>query len=96
MNRVALLLTLTFGFVSATEARHVDIVPYYEVDAVGHRTLSVGAFDLAGDFDGTQSIERNAMLFYGEAVPAAVVGNRVNGDPGWNRPFDFHSPLEGE
>ena len=29
-------------------------------------------------------------------TPSSLPGQRVNADPGWNRPFDFNDPFEGE
>lgn len=97
MNKVVYHLVLSLSL-SATvaSARHVDIVPYYELDGAGNRTLSVGSYDLASSNDGSQSIERNVILFTGGAgvTPFSLPGQRVNADPGWSRPVDFNSPLE--
>lgn len=96
MRLLCLIAAVAALQIQQCDARHVDIVPYYELDALGNRTLSVGSYDLASYNDGSQSIERNVLLFYGGAgiTPASLPGQRLNGDPGWNRPVDFNNPLE--
>lgn len=96
MRTLCLFVAVAALQVQRVDARHVDIVPYYEVDALGNRTLSVGSYDLASYNDGSQSIERNVLLFHGGAgvTPASLPGQRLNGDPGWNRPVNFNDPLE--
>ena len=95
LSLFAVIAALQF---SDAAARHVDIVPYYEIDAIGHRTFSVGSYDLTGPSDGSQSIQRNVVVFHGGAgvTPSSAPGSVVNGNPGWNRPFDFHGIFEGE
>jgi hypothetical protein len=93
----AVIAALQFNQVQA-QLRHVDVVPYYGLDAAGNRTLSVGSYNLSNPNDGSEPVHRNVLLFYGAGVisPVTPPGSLVNGDPGWNRPPDFNSIFEGD
>lgn len=98
MKKSCLLAVIAILQFHYADAQHVDTVPYYELDNSGNRTLSAGSFDLLGPIDGSQSIKRNVLLFTGGAgiTSSTPPGSVVNANPGWNRPFDFNSPWEGE
>src|SRR5690349_4635828 len=52
MKKLTLIASaLAFLDASTSQARHVDIVPYHEVNPQGERTLNVGSYDLTGPSD---------------------------------------------
>lgn len=98
MKKLFLFAVIAALQLHQARAQHVDTIPYYELDGSGNRTLSVGSFDLMGANDGSQSVKRNVLLFTGGAgiTSSTPPGSVVNANPGWNRPFDFNSPWEGD
>jgi surface-anchored protein len=75
-------------------AAHLDIVPYFEIDAQNNYQFSVGRFDFNKAGDPLQGrppvpIERNVLVFTGFFATHPVNGQIVNGDPGWDLPENY-------
>jgi hypothetical protein len=89
-----LLVIAVAAYASSAQSAHLDIVPYFEIDAQGDHYFSVGRFDInkAGQpLDGSPpaAIERNVLAFTGAFGKRPSDGQIVNGDPGWDLPADY-------